>query len=133
MSTNPDALSGVVPPSSNPDSKVRFMLNELSLTVGEQVYGLGERFGPFIKNGQTIGIWNQGESQYLPDGKFIANAIDVEDGGTSSQQAYKNIPFYLSSRGYAVFVNHPEEGQSMYSAGITLERNVEPVFPLSRL
>jgi alpha-glucosidase (family GH31 glycosyl hydrolase) len=31
------------------------------------------------------------------------------DGGTSSQQAYKNIPFYLSSRGYGIFVNHTEE------------------------
>jgi alpha-D-xyloside xylohydrolase len=31
-----------------------------------------------------------------------------EDGGTSSQQAYKNIPFYLTNRGYGVFVNHPE-------------------------
>ena len=61
----------------------------LSLSVDEQIYGLGERFGPFVKNGQTIVIRN-------------------EDGGTSSQQAYKNIPFYLSSRGYGVFVNHPE-------------------------
>jgi alpha-glucosidase (family GH31 glycosyl hydrolase) len=69
---------------------VRFMLNEMSLTVDEKIYGLGERFGPFIKNGQNIGMWNA-------------------DGGTSSEQAYKNIPFYLSSRGYGVFVNHPEE------------------------
>src|SRR5699024_3155245 len=30
------------------------------------------------------------------------------DGGTSSEQAYKNVPFYLSSRGYGVLVNHPE-------------------------
>ena len=64
------------------------MLAELDLGVGEKLYGLGERFGPFIKNGQTIDIWN-------------------EDGGTSSELAYKNIPFYLSSKGYGVFVNHP--------------------------
>src|SRR4029453_1453126 len=31
-----------------------------------------------------------------------------EDGGTSSELAYKNIPFYLTNRGYGVFVNHPE-------------------------
>lgn len=36
--------------------------------------------------------------------------IAIIDGGTSSQQAYKNVPFYISSRGYGVFVNHPEEG-----------------------
>jgi hypothetical protein len=69
---------------------VRFMLNELTLGVDEKIYGLGERFGPFIKNGQNVGMWNA-------------------DGGTSSEQAYKNVPFYLSSRGYGVFVNHSEE------------------------
>lgn len=63
---------------------------QLSLTVGEQVYGTGERFTNFIKNGQTIDIWN-------------------EDGGTSTEQSYKNIPFYLTNKGYGVFVNHPEK------------------------
>jgi len=66
-----------------------FMAEQLSLGVGEYVYGLGERFTPFVKNGQVVDIWN-------------------EDGGTSSEQAYKNIPFYLTNRGYGVFVNHPE-------------------------
>jgi len=60
---------------------------QLSLGVGENVYGLGERFTSFVKNGQTIEIWN-------------------EDGGTSSEQAYKNIPFYLTNGGYGVFINH---------------------------
>ncbi|GMK57125.1 hypothetical protein CspeluHIS016_0309650 [Cutaneotrichosporon spelunceum] len=69
---------------------VRFMVTDLSLSTGETIYGLGERFGPFVKNGQVVGIWNQ-------------------DGGTSSEQTYKNVPFYLSSKGYGVFVNHPEE------------------------
>lgn len=68
----------------------RYMHEQLSLGVGEYVYGLGERFTPFIKNGQVVDIWN-------------------EDGGTSSEQAYKNIPFYLTNRGYGVFVNHPEK------------------------
>ncbi|MCA5013919.1 MULTISPECIES: alpha-xylosidase [unclassified Enterococcus] len=67
-----------------------FMREQLSLGIDEQLYGLGERFTPFIKNGQTVDIWN-------------------EDGGTGSEQAYKNIPFYLSSNGYGVFVNHPEK------------------------
>lgn len=64
------------------------MAAQLALGVGEQVYGLGERFTPFAKNGQSVDIWQA-------------------DGGTSSEQAYKNVPFYLSSRGYGVFVNHP--------------------------
>lgn len=64
-----------------------FAMGQLGLSVGEQVYGLGERFTPFVKNGQSVEIWN-------------------EDGGTNSDQAYKNVPFYLTSRGYGVFVNH---------------------------
>ncbi|MTD42108.1 alpha-xylosidase [Erwinia sp. CPCC 100877] len=67
-----------------------YMREQLSLGIDEQLYGLGERFTPFIKNGQTVDTWN-------------------EDGGTGSEQAYKNIPFYLSSNGYGVFVNHPEK------------------------
>ena len=30
-----------------------------------------------------------------------------EDGGTSSELTYKNVPFYLSSRGYGIFVACP--------------------------
>lgn len=63
-----------------------YMLNELSLSVGECVYGLGERFTAFVKNGQTVDTWN-------------------EDGGTASQIAYKSIPFYMTNRGYGVFVD----------------------------
>jgi len=67
----------------------RFVHEQLNLGVGECVYGLGERFTPFVKNGQVVDLWH-------------------EDGGTSSEIAYKNIPFYLTNRGYGVFVNHPE-------------------------
>lgn len=65
-----------------------YMRQQLNLGVGELVYGTGERFTPFVKNGQSIDIWNQ-------------------DGGTSTEQSYKNIPFYLTNKGYGVFVNHP--------------------------
>ena len=61
---------------------------QLDLGVGEKIYGLGERFTNFIKNGQTVDIWN-------------------EDGGTGTEQAYKNIPFYLSNRKYGLFVDNP--------------------------
>ncbi len=63
-----------------------YMVNELSLGVGECVYGLGERFTAFVKNGQVVDTWN-------------------EDGGTASQIAYKSIPFYMTNRGYGVFVD----------------------------
>jgi alpha-D-xyloside xylohydrolase len=64
-----------------------YMVAELSLGVGECVYGLGERFSAFVKNGQSIDIWN-------------------EDGGTSSQISYKNVPFYMTNRNYGVYVDH---------------------------
>jgi alpha-D-xyloside xylohydrolase len=79
-----------------------YMHEQLALGVGELVYGLGERFGPVVKNGQTVDIWNA-------------------DGGTSSEQAYKNIPFYVTNRGYGVLVNHP--GHVSYEIGSeTVER-----------
>jgi alpha-D-xyloside xylohydrolase len=71
------------------DSGGSYMREQLDLQVGECVYGLGERFTPFVKNGQVVDIWNR-------------------DGGTSTEQAYKNIPFYLTNKGYGVWVNHPE-------------------------
>ena len=71
------------------DGAGSFMHEQLSLGVGETVYGLGERFTAFVKNGQVVDLWNA-------------------DGGTASEQAYKNIPFYLTNRGYGVFVAHPE-------------------------
>lgn len=69
--------------------KESYMRSQLNLGVGENIYGLGERFTPYVKNGQLVESWN-------------------EDGGTSSEQSYKNIPFYLSNKGYGVLVNHPE-------------------------
>ena len=69
------------------DGPEHYLAAQLNLGVGELVYGLGERFSAFAKNGQSVDIWNA-------------------DGGTSSEQAYKNIPFYLTNRGYGVFVNY---------------------------
>lgn len=73
----------------NGDLENTYMREQLSIGVGEHLYGTGERFTPFVKNGQTVEIYN-------------------EDGGTSTEQAYKNIPFFLSDKGYGVLVNHPE-------------------------
>ena len=71
------------------DLEETYIRQMLSLSVGELVYGMGERFTPFVKNGQSIDIWNA-------------------DGGTSTEQSYKNIPFYITNKGYGVLVNHPE-------------------------
>lgn len=67
-----------------------YMLTQTTLGVGEQVYGLGERFGALNKVGQQVELWNA-------------------DGGTSSEQAYKNVSFWLSNKGYGVFVDATEK------------------------
>jgi alpha-D-xyloside xylohydrolase len=67
-----------------------YMFTQTELAVGESIHGLGERFGAWNKIGQNIEVWN-------------------EDGGTSSEQAYKNISFWLSSRGYGVFIDTPDK------------------------
>ena len=87
--SNPTEIKGAPPVACNSSYyEKRYMKEELKLGVGEHIYGLGERFTPFVKNGQDVDIWN-------------------EDGGTASELAYKNIPFYLSSFGYGILVNHP--------------------------
>ncbi|KAF2122411.1 glycosyl hydrolases family 31-domain-containing protein [Lophiotrema nucula] len=65
-----------------------YVFTQTELGVGESIHGLGERFGAWNKVGQNVEVWN-------------------EDGGTSSDQAYKNISFWLSSRGYGVFIDTP--------------------------
>ncbi len=71
------------------DNYDTYMRQQLGISVDEKIYGLGERFTPFVKNGQSVKIWNA-------------------DGGTNTEQCYKNIPFYISNKGYGVFVNHPD-------------------------
>lgn len=84
LTSSPHKGTGVV----TSDDGTRYVHEQLTLGVGERVFGLGERFGPLVKNGQSVDIWNA-------------------DGGTSSEQAYKNVPFYLSDAGYGVLVDHP--------------------------
>ena len=86
VSAEPAGVTGIT--ETGLAASDEYLHARLSLGVGELVYGLGERFGPLVKNGQTIDIWNA-------------------DGGTSSEQSYKNIPFYLTNKGYGILVNHP--------------------------
>ena len=67
-----------------------FIREMLNISVGEYIYGFGEKFTTFVKNGQTAEIWNN-------------------DGGTCTEQSYKSVPFFVSSRGYGVFVNETEK------------------------
>ena len=87
VTAQPVSEFGVTMDGSARDESDVFIAIQLHLSVGEDVYGLGERFGAYVKNGQSVDIWN-------------------EDGGTASDQGYKDIPFYMTSNGYGVLVNN---------------------------
>lgn len=87
VTAQPVSEFGVAMDGSARDESDVFIAIQLHLSVGEDVYGLGERFGAYVKNGQSVDIWN-------------------EDGGTASEQGYKDIPFYMTSNGYGVLVNN---------------------------
>jgi alpha-D-xyloside xylohydrolase len=63
-------------------------VENFDLAHDECVYGLGERFVKLNKVGQTIDL----------------NMVDAL--GVTTQRGYKNIPFYLTTKGYGVFFNH---------------------------
>lgn len=56
----------------------------------EHFYGFGEKFTEFDKRGQKIIMWNK-------DALGVRNEI-----------AYKNVPFFMSTSGYGLFVNSTE-------------------------
>lgn len=60
----------------------------MSLAPDEKIFGFGESFTQFNKRGQKVVLW-------------------VDDAnGTQNETMYKPVPFYMSSRGYGVFMHH---------------------------
>ena len=59
----------------------------LTLDNDEIIYGLGERFDSVIRNGRTVDFVNK-------------DAV-----GSTCNRTYINIPFYLSTKGYGLFLN----------------------------
>ncbi len=63
-------------------------VENFDLAHDECIYGLGEKFIKLNKVGQTIDL-------------------DMVDAlGVTTPRSYKNIPFYVSNRGYGVYFNH---------------------------
>lgn len=59
----------------------------LTLKPGEKIFGMGESFTQFDKRGQKVVLW-------------------VDDAnGVQNETMYKPIPFFMSSRGYGVFMH----------------------------
>ena len=72
---------------TDPEIDRTFAVNNFELRPGEAVFGLGEHYGTVNKRGQTISLWNE------------------EGTGHSTGRNYKNVPFFMSTSGYGVFVN----------------------------
>lgn len=65
----------------------RSMSATFSLSPEEKIFGCGESFTQLNKRGQKVVLW-------------------VDDAnGTQNETMYKPIPFYMSSRGYGVFMH----------------------------
>ena len=73
----------------NSDKETRCFIN-LQLQPEEAIYGLGEKFTPINQRGYKDTGWNS------------------DTTGCRWDRAYKNVPFFMSSRGYGVFVHQTE-------------------------
>lgn len=58
-----------------------------SLLPDEKIFGCGESFTQFNKRGQKVVLWTD------------------DSNGTQNESMYKPIPFFMSSRGYGVFMH----------------------------
>jgi alpha-D-xyloside xylohydrolase len=58
-----------------------------SLSAGEKLFGTGESFTRLDKRGQRVVLWAK------------------DANGTESERMYKPVPFFLSGRGYGMFVH----------------------------
>ena len=58
-----------------------------SLAPGEKIFGCGESFMGFDKRGQKVVLWTD------------------DSNGTQNREMYKPIPFFMSSRGYGMFMH----------------------------
>lgn len=63
-------------------------VEKFDLHPHEAIFGFGEKFMPLNKVGQTIDL-NMAEAH-----------------GVTTPRSYKNIPFFVSTKGYGVFFNH---------------------------
>ena len=74
-----------------------YSMDSLMLDVGECVYGLGERFTALC--------------QKWPDRRYVAGRRRHRP----ANMAYKNVPFYMTNRGYGIFVDRPQRRDRLRS------------------
>lgn len=77
--------------STKTGSDIKYTFETISLAPDEHLYGLGEKFLNLDKRGQRITSWT-------------TDAL-----GNSTDRTYKNIPFFMSTEGYGIFINSSYE------------------------
>jgi alpha-D-xyloside xylohydrolase len=74
--------------SINKETKETIVRETIKLFPEEHIFGLGEKFMPLDKKGRKLESWSSDP--------ICLNTTDI---------SYKNIPFFLSTRGYGIFIN----------------------------
>jgi alpha-glucosidase (family GH31 glycosyl hydrolase) len=111
------ACSRLGPPASPagyrraPDGSIGSTCEALYLAPDEHIYGLGEKFLPPDRRGQRVESWN------------------FNTWGATNERAYKNVPFFVSSRGYGVFVNPAGTIARLRERGVRVCLWVQPWIP----
>ena len=89
-----------LPPGFSRDAQGRIAFHEcFSLAPEEHLFGLGQHYGPLDKRGQRHVAWSRDP--------YGTNTTDI---------TYHNTPFFMSSRGYGIFVN--QTSRSVYELGL---------------
>lgn len=90
---NPNDVDGLGQPFTLPlgyvkrEGRIVETTQSFHLRQDEAIYGLGEKFTPLDKNGQTIVSWTR------------------DAFGSTSERSHKNVPFFYSDRGYGFFLH----------------------------
>lgn len=102
--------------SRSEDGRMERIFEALKLGPEEHIYGFGEKFTDFDKRGQEIVNWT------------------VDAMGCETEKSYKNVPLFLSSEGYGIFINsssfmtHRVGSETIESYSLELEDGILDLF-----
>ena len=92
----------------NRSGAVTAAVQSIRMHPEEHFYGLGEKCTPIDKRGQRLTLWH------------------LDAWGNETEKAYKNIPFFMSTRGYGVFINTAEKVDVSFGVGRRTYHELDP-------
>ena len=92
----------------NRSGAVTAAVQSIRMHPEEHFYGLGEKCTPIDKRGQRLTLWH------------------LDAWGNETEKAYKNIPFFMSTRGYGVFINTAEKVDVSFGVGRRTYHKLDP-------